>query len=196
MDVRPSIIFDSAGFRRIGEKTQLAAIRGFLPIYVVTALFVCYSKTAVCGAARRARADFFGFLCARWGRTQSAAARPRADAAMMAHSGQLFLGSKTAFLSGRLEPPNLGRCAMRRHQLPAPRRGRLPRPPWRPARGRLFYRDRPSTGRKSKNGATFSSPSHQSRAARGAMIFTSGWTLLSSVISTTSCDDTEELSAL
>ena len=37
-----------------------------------------------------------------------------------------------AFPSGRLEPPKLGRCAMRRHQLPAPRRGRLPRPPgWR-----------------------------------------------------------------
>ena len=122
-------------------------LKGFLPLDVVTALFVCLSKTAVCGAARRARADFFGFLCPRWARTQSAAARPRADAAMMAHSCQLFLGPKTAFLFRRLEPPNLGRCAMPRHQLPAPRRGRLPRPPWRPARGRLVYRDRRDTGR-------------------------------------------------
>ena len=150
----------------IGEKTQLAAIRGFLPLYVSPALFLCYFKTAVCGAARRARADFFGFWCQRLAQTSSAAARPRADAAMMAHSGQLFLGTKTAFLSGRLEHPNLGRCAMPRHQLPAPRRGRLPRPPWRPARGRLFYRDRRITGRNSKNGEKFITITPIPRVAR------------------------------
>ena len=46
-------------------------------------------------------------------------------------------GKKTAFLFDGLEHPNLGSCAMPQHQLPAPRRGRLPRPPWWPARGRL-----------------------------------------------------------
>ena len=81
----------------IGEKTQLAAIRGFLPLDVVTALFVCYFKTAVCGAARRARADFFGFLCPRWARTQSAAARPRADAAAAAQTGLKFQAKKRLF---------------------------------------------------------------------------------------------------
>ena len=125
-------------------------------------------------------------------RRGAAARRCRHDGAL----GSAFFGPKNCFF---VRPPRASKFGALCHaSSPTPcAAARAPAAASMAARaGALILQGQTNYGEKQQKRRKFLSPSHQSRVSRGAMMFTSGWPLLSSVMFTTSCDDTSKLSAL